>query len=84
MAKGKQTNDDLPADDADSPLSDRDEAANTDQEDLSTDEEEPPEMHKIGKAMMAASGTAMSSIVRLSSTRTSATTGSRWTCRAST
>ena len=62
VAKGTQTNDDLPADDANSQLSDSDDAASTEKKDLSTDEEEPPEMRKIGKAMMEARGTAMSDL----------------------
>ena len=62
LAKAKPTCDDLPTDEAESPLSDRDETATTDTEDLSTEEEEPPTMHKLGKAMMAERGTAMSDL----------------------
>ena len=62
LAKAKTTCEDLPEDGADSPLSDRDETATTDEEDLSTEEGEPPTMHKLGKAMMAERGTAMSDL----------------------
>ena len=64
LGKGKTHNDDLPADDSESQLSDgaSDEAANTEKAELSADDEDPPTMHKIGRAIMEQTGLAMSDL----------------------
>jgi len=64
LAKGMQNNDDLPNDDAESHLSENageDEAINQ-KDDLSEDDEDPPELHKLARAMMEQRGSAMSDL----------------------
>ena len=58
LAKGTNKNEDLPSDDTESHLSENggeDDTMNQN-EDLSGDDEDPPEMHKLAKAMMQQRG----------------------------
>ena len=58
LARGPKKNEDLPSDDSESHLSENGGEAETmnQNDDLSGDDEDPPEMHKLAKAMMKHGG----------------------------